>query len=110
MNPQRGLPASAWLAKARSRRPWPARSPKTPTSPTPSRLAPLLAGGNFPTTLALARTVAAAVPGAGCRRRDVRRVFQAIRIEVNEEFNALDTLLRTLPGLPCKPGGDARRS
>jgi len=34
----------------------------------------------------------------------VRRVFQALRIEVNEEFGALDTLLRVLPSC-LKPGG-----
>ncbi|MFM8364318.1 MAG: 16S rRNA (cytosine(1402)-N(4))-methyltransferase, partial [Verrucomicrobiota bacterium] len=32
------------------------------------------------------------------------RVFQAIRIEVNEEFAALDALLRVLP-FCLKPGG-----
>ena len=49
--------------------------------------------------------MAAAVPA-----RDVdettRRVFQAVRIEVNEEFNALDALLRALPGC-LAPGGRA---
>jgi 16S rRNA (cytosine1402-N4)-methyltransferase len=34
----------------------------------------------------------------------VRRVFQAIRIAVNDEFGALDTFLRHLPGC-LKPGG-----
>lgn len=34
----------------------------------------------------------------------VRRVFQAIRIEVNEEFTVLDGLLRSLPAA-LKPGG-----
>ena len=33
----------------------------------------------------------------------VRRVFQAIRIAVNEEFSALDAFLRALPGC-LKPG------
>jgi 16S rRNA (cytosine1402-N4)-methyltransferase len=36
----------------------------------------------------------------------VRRVFQAIRIAVNEEFGALETLLRALP-TALKPGGRA---
>lgn len=34
----------------------------------------------------------------------VRRVFQALRIAVNDEFGALDTFLRLLPGC-LKPGG-----
>lgn len=36
----------------------------------------------------------------------VRRVFQALRIAVNDEFGALDELLRTLPWC-LKPGGRA---
>jgi 16S rRNA (cytosine1402-N4)-methyltransferase len=34
----------------------------------------------------------------------VRRVFQALRIEVNDEFGALETWLRALPSA-LKPGG-----
>jgi 16S rRNA (cytosine1402-N4)-methyltransferase len=34
----------------------------------------------------------------------VRRVFQALRIAVNDEFGALDTFLRNLPSC-LKPGG-----
>jgi 16S rRNA (cytosine1402-N4)-methyltransferase len=34
----------------------------------------------------------------------VRRVFQALRIAVNDEFSALETLLRNLPAC-LKPGG-----
>ena len=40
------------------------------------------------------------------REKSVRRVFQALRIEVNEEFSALDALLRALPGC-LNPGGRA---
>jgi 16S rRNA (cytosine1402-N4)-methyltransferase len=35
-----------------------------------------------------------------------RRVFQALRIAVNDEFSALDTLLRNLPSC-LNPGGRA---
>jgi 16S rRNA (cytosine1402-N4)-methyltransferase len=34
----------------------------------------------------------------------IRRVFQALRIAVNDEFSALDTFLRNLPGC-LNPGG-----
>lgn len=37
-------------------------------------------------------------------RETVRRVFQALRIAVNDEFGALDSFLRTLP-FCLKPGG-----
>jgi 16S rRNA (cytosine1402-N4)-methyltransferase len=37
-------------------------------------------------------------------KKSITRVFQAVRIEVNEEFAALDALLRALP-FCLKPGG-----
>jgi 16S rRNA (cytosine1402-N4)-methyltransferase len=37
-------------------------------------------------------------------KMSIRRTFQALRIAVNDEFAALDTLLRTLPRC-LKPGG-----
>jgi 16S rRNA (cytosine1402-N4)-methyltransferase len=56
--------------------------------------------------LALAGAIRAALPQAGKEDRElsIRRVFQALRIEVNDEFSALDTLLRHLPGC-LNPGG-----
>jgi 16S rRNA (cytosine1402-N4)-methyltransferase len=61
------------------------------------------------TTRALADAVRAACPRLPHDPRDtpddtVRRVFQALRIAVNDEFGALDALLRTLPWC-LKPGG-----
>jgi 16S rRNA (cytosine1402-N4)-methyltransferase len=38
--------------------------------------------------------------------KSVRRVFQALRIQVNDEFSALEQFLRTLP-ICLKPGGRA---
>ena len=56
--------------------------------------------GSLSSTLALARIVRDALAGkvgADEIEHSVRRVFQALRIEVNDEFGALDLLLRQLP-------------
>lgn len=113
MNPQRGQPASAFLASL--------DAPK---------LAQLLEGNSdepraqllartiieqqrrepITTTTALAETVTGTLQNAGGIRgkmeidTSIRRVFQALRIAVNDEFGALDTFLRLLPGC-LKPGG-----
>lgn len=55
------------------------------------------------TTTALAATVRKALPHVSpsnpedAIRRSIRRTFQALRIEVNDEFSALDQFLRSLP-------------
>lgn len=66
----------------------------------------------FTRTLELATAVREVVRGANLgsdpeiAERSVRRVFQALRIEVNDEFGVLELLLRFLPGC-LKPGGRA---
>ncbi len=102
MNPQRGLSASDWLAKVRPEN-LAQHLRENADEPRAVTLAAVLAGRSFPTTGALASVVAAAVPVPD-REGTVRRVFQAIRIAVNEEFSALDTFLRTLPDC-LAPGG-----
>lgn len=107
MNPQRGQPASAFLEKIK---------PEAlvdllegcADEPRAAILAPALAGKTFASTLRLAQAVRAAVPQLGRDDSDltVRRVFQALRIAVNDEFSALDTFLRNLPQC-LKPGGRA---
>ena len=54
----------------------------------------------------LFRSVRAALPRLGKEDSDltVRRVFQALRIAVNDEFSALENFLRNLPAC-LKPGG-----
>lgn len=104
MNPQRGLPASAWLARvkpedlARVLR-------EHADEPRADSLALALAGQSLATTVDLAAAVRAAVRlDAAAADLTVRRVFQAVRIAVNEEFEALDAFLRVVPEV-LKPGG-----
>jgi 16S rRNA (cytosine1402-N4)-methyltransferase len=107
MNPQRGQAASAWLQKIPPADLVDALRDFS-DEPNAAQLAPLLAGKLFPTTLALARAVRAALPRLGKDDSDstVRRVFQTLRIAVNDEFSALDTFLRNLPTC-LNPGGRA---
>jgi 16S rRNA (cytosine1402-N4)-methyltransferase len=74
--------------------------------PHAAQLATALAGKSFLTTTDLAAAIRGKLPAVGEEERElsVRRVFQAVRIEVNEEFNALDSLLRILPQ-SLNPGG-----
>jgi 16S rRNA (cytosine1402-N4)-methyltransferase len=104
MNPQRGFPASALLEKISP----PALAKlfqENADEPRASELADALAGKNFATTKTLAAAIRAALPHLGKEKSDltVRRVFQALRIAVNDEFSALDMLLRHLPSClnPC---------
>jgi 16S rRNA (cytosine1402-N4)-methyltransferase len=70
------------------------------------QLGAALAGKKFTTTNQLADAIRAALPLVSkedCHLH-IRRVFQALRIAVNDEFSALETLLRVLPTC-LKPGG-----
>ncbi len=98
MNPERGQPVSAFLERVRvdalsSLLVWNSDEPHAAV------LAPLLAGKKFSTTRELATAVRAALPRARPEEVEVsvRRVFQALRIAVNDEFSALETWLRHLP-------------
>lgn len=105
MNPQRGQPASDFLQKIR---------PDALVSllgansdePHAATLAPLLAGKYFATTRSLSDTIKKALPRLNKDdvNMSVRRVFQALRIAVNDEFSALETFLRNLPQC-LNPGG-----
>lgn len=107
MNPARGRSAADWLAKIS-----PAKLAQAlvenADEPRAESLGEALAGKKFPDTLALANAVREAVRIGDEDEREltVRRVFQAIRIAVNDEFGALDAFLRALPGC-LKPGGRA---
>ena len=99
MNPQRGQPASALLASLDE----PALAAllvENADEPHADRLAPAILRASVSTTTQLA----AVIRGSGGDEDTVRRVFQALRIAVNDEFGALEALLRTLP-LCLKAGG-----
>ncbi len=105
MNPHRGQPASVFLERIRPG-PLAALLAEAADEPHAAALAPALAGKVFATTTSLAAAIRAALPHLnkdGCDL-SVRRVFQALRIAVNDEFSALDTFLRNLPAC-LNPGG-----
>ncbi len=98
MNPKRGFSAEQYLEKV---------SPlelenalrENADEPFAERLAQQLAGKKLTSTLQLRRAIKGAMPERKAEdvEQAVRRVFQAIRIEVNDEFSALDAFLRNLP-------------
>jgi len=69
-------------------------------------LAKAVAGRHFPTTTALVAAIRQSLPrlSGGEKELSVRRVFQALRIAVNDELSALEALLRQLPAC-LKSGG-----
>jgi 16S rRNA (cytosine1402-N4)-methyltransferase len=105
MNPSRGLSAAQWLEKVSPDKLARVLSKNSDERHAP-RLASVLAGRSFTTTAELAAAIESALNSFPHEERElsIRRVFQAIRIEVNEEFTALDTLLRVLPQ-SLNPGG-----
>ena len=106
MNPNKGLSAAGWLAKVAPEKLAAALS-EYADEPRAETLAAALAGKEFTTTLDLAAAVRQAIRAhAEETELTVRRVFQAVRIAVNEEFVALDALLRVLPD-SLNPGGRA---
>lgn len=98
MNPQRGQPASVLLEKIQpsALASLLAENADEPHAPL---LASILAQHKFATTTSFSRAIREALPRMSKDELDltVRRVFQALRIAVNDEFSALDSLLRCLP-------------
>jgi 16S rRNA (cytosine1402-N4)-methyltransferase len=105
MNPQRGQPASALLQKIRPDA-LAALLMGNADEPKAVQLGAALAGKSFGTTHELADAIRAALPQVAKEdcHLNIRRVFQALRIAVNDEFSALDTFLRNLPA-SLNPGG-----
>lgn len=105
MNPQRGIPASALVEKT-SVATLAKLLEENADEPRANELAAALAGRTFPTTTALAAAVRTVFPRLNREESELtlRRVFQALRIAVNDEFSALEMLLRHLPSC-LNPGG-----
>ncbi len=98
MNPAKGIPASKWFELVTP--PELAEILRNNSDePHAQILAPQLAAKSFSSTLELAQAIRAALSSRPEMevKKTVARVFQAVRIEVNEEFAALDALLRSLP-------------
>jgi 16S rRNA (cytosine1402-N4)-methyltransferase len=105
MNPQRGQPASALLQKIQPDM-LATLLVNNSDEPCAALLGPALAGKSFNATSQLAAAIRAALPRRSRDEADlsIRRVFQALRIAVNDEFSALETFLRNLPAC-LQPGG-----
>lgn len=109
MNPGRGAPASSWLARADEgelARVLAENADEPRATHLARELCARAARRPLATTLELAGAVREALAGRADAEeveRSVRRVFQAVRIRVNDELGALDALLRVLPGC-LRPG------
>ena len=106
MNPQRGAPASELLRKISVEK-LTELLDENADEPRARLLANTLAGKEMRGTHALAEAIRSELPrsvSAEDADATVRRVFQALRIAVNEEFSALDSFLRVLPD-SLRPGG-----
>jgi 16S rRNA (cytosine1402-N4)-methyltransferase len=105
MNPQRGQPASVFLQKTRVDA-LASLLAENADEPHAALLATALAGKTFATTTTLAAAIRAALPHSKKEDADlsIRRVFQALRIAVNDEFSALEAFLRNLAAC-LNPGG-----
>ncbi len=109
MDATRGEPASAFLTNL-DRRQLTQILEENADEPHAERLAYAILQANrrkpLATTLALADAVRDAYLQLSADSADdaIRRVFQSLRIAVNDEFTALETFLRNLPAC-LKPGG-----
>lgn len=105
MNPERGVSASDWLAKVKPEKLEDVLV-ENADEPRAEILAKALAGKIHGTTTAFALAIREASGRMDEEEidRTIRRVFQAVRIAVNEEFTAIDAFLRSVPGC-LKSGG-----
>ena len=107
MNPNHGQPVSSLLASIQPHA-LSALLAENADEPSAQLLGQALAGGHFESTTELVAAIKRACPNlpAEAMQQTIRRVFQALRIAVNDELSALDSLLRILPEC-LNPGGRA---
>ena len=111
MNPEKGVPASTLLATISGEK-LARLLQENADEPYADEIARALTArrGTITTTTALANAVRAVVNALPADARaeagddPIRRTFQALRIAVNQEFSALETLLHVLPDC-LLPGG-----
>ena len=110
MNPERGLSAADWLRRCPEEKLARVLSEGGDEPLSESLAAAIVQAASeseLATTRQLRKVIERTVPehlDEDIRKTTVARVFQAIRIGVNEEFNALDAFLRQLPDC-LRPGG-----
>jgi 16S rRNA (cytosine1402-N4)-methyltransferase len=101
LNPARGISAGEWLKRSAVDSVEKIFT-ENADEPQAGKLAQGLAGRDFVDTLELAREI---VRLSGDASGDTtRRVFQALRIAVNDEFGALEAFLRNCPDCLCAGG------
>jgi 16S rRNA (cytosine1402-N4)-methyltransferase len=107
MNPQRGQSASGLIQEI-SGEALAELLAENADEPHATMVAHALAGHRFETTTSLRHAIRDALPRLNREDQEnsIRRIFQALRIAVNDEFGALNALLRALPGV-LKAGGRA---
>ena len=105
MNPNKGQSAGTFLQKVDAAQ-LAGLLVENADEPSAEFLGQALAGQQFHSTVELARRIQSLLSAKPAQERElsVRRVFQALRIAVNDEWAALDTLLRNLSEC-VGPGG-----
>ena len=105
MNPQRGQSASALLEKISAEQ-LAILFQENSDEPNATILAETLAGKTFSTTLSLVNAIRQTLSKFNDEEKDlsIRRIFQALRIAINDEFSTLETFLHHLPTC-LNPGG-----